>query len=570
MIVAASGLLTVFVAGCTSKYWKGSADREAARLIREKAPSVPNMDTNFTIDTRPPVLLAALPVAGEPGEFLGPEGANERGAHILPLELCLDLAVRQSRDYQNRKELLYLNALDLSLARQRLTPIFSARGNGAVRNDTPQRVIGTDPITQQQTTALRNGSQVVTGFGDFGLSWLLATGARLSTDFTTDFFRYLVGGSGQNTSTRLGATLTQPLLRGAGFRATLEDLTQSERALLYGLRDFAQYRQTFAVDTASSYYAVLQARDTARNSFLDLARSRQNVARERSFAEEGQRPQASLDQFRQAELNSETRWSESVRGYREALDRFKINLGLSVQARVVLDDQELARLRIAEPGVPVELAVPVALATRLDLQTAREQVEDADRRIPIAKRNLLPQIDAVAGAGISNSGTNGLPLPDPRLYQWNAGLQVDLGLDRKSQRNDFRRALIAGERGRREFALALDNVRLQVASDWRALDQARRNFENSELGVTLGERRIEEQELRMQLGRGVTRDLLDAQADLNTARNARTAALVNYNLARLRYWRDMGLLFVRDDGSWYEAPVPKTPPPPPEPPTSKP
>ena len=103
-----------------------------------------------------------------------------------------------------------------------------------------------------------------------------------------------------------------------------------------------------------------------------------------------------------------------------------------------------------------------------------------------------------------------------------------------------------------------------------ALDQARRNFENSELGVTLGERRVAEQELRMQLGRGVTRDLLDAQADLNAARNARTAALVNYTLARLRYWRDMGLLFVRDDGSWYEAPVPKSPPPSPEPPAPKP
>jgi outer membrane protein TolC len=547
-------------AGCSSKYWKDSADREATKLIREKTPRVPNMDTNFTIEPRPPIALETLPPAGEPGDYLGPDGESERGARVLPLDLCLDLAVRQSRDYQTRKEVLYLSALDLTLARHQLTPIFRGTGNGEIRNDTPQEVIGTDPITQQQTTALRNGTRVVNGFGTFGLDWLLATGARLSTDFTTDFFRYLVGGSGQNTSTRLGATLTQPLLRGAGFKATLESLTQSERALLYALRDFAQYRQSFAVDTAAAYFAVLQARDTARNSFLDLARSRQNVARERAFADEGQRPRASLDQFRQAELNSETRWSESVRSYREALDRFKITLGLPVLSKVVLDDGELAKLRLAEAGVPVDQAVPVALATRLDLQTAREQVEDAARKVPLAKQNLLPQVDAVAGGGFSNSGTNGFPLPDPRLYQWNAGLQIDLGLDRKSQRNDFRRALIAAARSQREFALTVDNVRLQVASDWRALAQARRNFENSELGVTLGERRIEEQELRMQLGRGVTRDLLDAQADLISARNARTAALVDYNLARLRYWRDMGLLFVRDDGSWYEAPVPKSPP----------
>ena len=551
--------LAAAVSGCSTKYWKGSADGEAAKLIREKTPRVPNMDTNFTIEPRAPIDLGTLGMAPEPGDFLGAEAATERVARVLTLDICLDLAVRQSRDYQTRKELLYLTALDLSLARHDLTPLFGARGAGSVRNDTPQRVNGIDPITQQQTTALRNGNQVVTGFGDFGLTWLLSTGARLSTDFTTDFFRYLAGGSGQNASTRLGATLTQPLLRGAGFKVNMEALTQSERTLLYGLRDFAQYRQTFAVETAAAYYNVLQARDTAKNSFLDLARSRQNVARERAFADEGQRPSASLDQFRQAELNSETRWGESVRGYREALDRFKISLGIPITSQVVLDDHELARLKITEPGVPVEQAVPVALATRLDLQTGREQVEDAARRVPIAKSNLLPQVDAVAGAGFSNSGTSGIPVPDPRLYQWNAGLQVDLGLDRKGQRNQFRRAIIGAERSKREFALAVDNVRLQVASDWRSIEQARRNHENSELGVKLGERRVEEQELRMQLGRGLTRDLLDAQADLNAARNARTAALVNYNLARLRYWRDMGLLFVRDDGSWFEAPVPAAP-----------
>ena len=57
----------------------------------------------------------------------------------------------------------------------------------------------------------------------------------------------------------------------------------------------------------------------------------------------------------------------------------------------------------------------------------------------------------------------------------------------------------------------------------------------------------------MDLGRGVTRDLLDAQADLIAARNNRTAAIVAHSIARLRYWRDMGLLHIRDDGAWDEA-----------------
>lgn len=556
LAVATVGLaLATAMTGCSSKYWRNSADREAAKLIREKTPAVPNMDTNFSIEARSPLALDALALAPEPGEFLGQDAEAERGARVLDLATALDLAVRQSREFQTRRELLFLESLDLSLARHRFTPIYGADGDGNFTITTPISVIGTNSFGET-VTGLRNGDQIVRGRMNFGLNWLLATGARLSADFTTDFLRFVSGGSGQRVSSRLGGSLVQPLLRGAGFKATLESLKQSERDLLYALREFAQYRQTFAVTTAGDYYQVLQDRDTARNAFLDLQRSRQNVARERAFADEGQRPLASLDQFRQAELNSETRWLEAVRSYREGLDRFKISLGVPLDSRLVLDDQQLARLTIADPGVPVAEAIPVAVATRLDLQTARERVQDAQRRVPIAKNNLLPQVDAAASGAFSSPSSDGFSLPDPKLYNWSAGLDVDLGLDRKSQRNDFRRTLIAVEQARRQFALAVDNVRLQVASNWRALEQAKRNFENAELGVTLAERRVEEQELRMQLGRGQTRDLLDAQADLNNARNGRTAAIVNHTLARLRYWRDMGLLFIRDDGSWYEAPVP--------------
>ncbi len=549
-------LLASAVTGCSSKYWRTSADREAGRLIGEKTPAVPNMDTNFTVEAREPLRLEDLAPAPEPEAFLGAEAEAERGARVLGLDLAMDLAVRQSREFQTRRELLYLEALNLSLARWRLKPIAGSRANAALQATTPVVVTGQDPITGETVTAIRNGNKLATGRGLFGVDWLLATGARLSADFTADFLRFVGGNGTPNTGSRLGGTLSQPLFRGAGFKVTLESLTQAERSLLYAMREFAQYRQNFTVTTTGDYFQVLQARDTARNAFLDLERSRQNVARERAFADEGQRPLASLDQFRQAELNSETRWLEALRTYREALDRFKISVGVPLETKLVLADEDLARLEIREPGVPVGEAVRVAVATRLDLQTAKERLEDAERKVPVAKNSLLPQVDATATAGFASNSPDGFVLPDPKFNNWSAGLNVDLGLDRKAQRNDFRRSIIQVEQTRRQLSLAVDNVRLQVASDWRALEQARRNFENSEIGVKLAERRVEEQELRMQLGRGQTRDLLDAQADLNSARNGRTAALVNHTLARLRYWRDMGLLFVRDDGSWYEAPVP--------------
>lgn len=544
--------------GCSGEYHRRAADREAARIFREKSPQVRNMDPAFRIETNAPLDLTSLPVASVPPEFLGADGAVEASARVLGLDQALELAVGQSRDYQTRKELMYLEALQLSLARYNYRPIFSSRGGGTVEETSAEVRAGRDPITGEDKTALRSASRLVSGRMALGAGWLLATGARLSTEFSTTFFRYLSGGSvsaRQNERSTLGAQITQPLLRGAGFRATRENLTQAERNLLYALREFAQYRQDFAVQTAAAYYGVLAARDGARNSHLDLQRQRQNVSRERAFAAEGQRPLAALDQLRQAELGSENRWTESVRAYFEALDRFKIALGVPVTQRLVLSDQDLTGLKIEDAGVPLTEAMQVAQSFRLDLQTSRERTEDSRRRLPIDKLNLLPQIDAVGGASISDTETQGFPVPTPRNYQWQAGLNVDLGLDRRAQRHAYRRSLIVAERAVREQALAEDSVRLQILNDWRALEQGRRNFANAELAVTLAEKRVEEQSLRMELGRGQPRDLLDAQADLNSARNGRTASLVAHTLARLRYWRDMGLLSIHTDGSW-ETPAP--------------
>lgn len=549
--------------GCSTDRLRKSADREVGQILSQKAARVPNMDRSFSIDTNLPVNLSELPCAGASPDFLGPEGTSEQGAPILSLLKALEIGVRQSREYQLQKEQLYLEALDLSLARHRYTPIFSGGANGALRGSTSREVIGIDPVTQEPITVARSDSTLVEGHARFGVNWLLATGARLSASFSTDFLRYISGDPRALTSSQLGANLSQPLLRGAGFHVTMENLTQAERSLLYAMRDFVQFKKDFAVRLAADYYAVLQSRDQVRNGFLDLQRSRENARREKAFADEGQRTLASLDQLTQAELNAEARWLTALRDYQGSLDRFKITLGLPVSRPLILAEQDLERLTIQDPGISVDDAVTIAESIRLDLQNTRQRLEDAMRRVPIAKNALLPQVDASVGGNFSNDARRGFPLPDPNLYSYSLGLDVDLGLDRKAERNGFRRALIEEARAKRTYALAVDQIKLAVATDTRALDQARRIFEIAEVGVKLGARRVEEQQLRQQLGRGATRDLLDAQADLVNAQNARTGALVTHTIARLRYWRDMGILNIGESGMWDAVSPPASTSPPP-------
>lgn len=539
LIILTCGLL---LSACSTKHYRKSADKEAAKIIASKAPAVPNMDPNFTIDPAERFSLQGLPVFDRGEEAFGNESELERGARIISLEAALDLAVKYNRTYQTRKEGLYIDALSLSLVRRDYTPIFQTAGGvdyGVVE-------AGVNRITKTRSIGASQTSSV---------DQLLRIGTRLALDFTTDFTHFLTGG-GNVSNSKIVGTLTQPLLRG-GFRVAAEALTQAERTLLYSLREFTRYRKEFSVEIASDYYRVLQNRDAVRNSWRGLQNFKLNVEREKASAEVGQRSQAQLDQLRQAELQTESRWIDAVRNYRQSLDSFKIKLGLPTDSAVVLDEKELEDLQVVHPDINVVDALKIAVVSRLDLETARDVVIDAERHVKVRANAFLPGVDAIVTGTVGDSSARGFTAPDWRRQNWSAGFRFDVPWDQKARRNNYRIELINWERAKRRLELAVDEIKLEIADDWRNLDQARRNYQISEVGVELAARRVEEQHLRQETGSARARDLIDAQNDLIDSKNQLTSALVGHTIARLRFWRDMGILFIKENGQWEEGELEK-------------
>ncbi len=538
LVLAISGAVS-----CTPEVYHTRADRESFSILYDKTPEVDNVEQESVDITPPePIDLGKFRKKSTGVEFLGKLARSERGASVLALDEALSTSVNHGRDYLSEKERVYLSALNLTLARYQLAPIFSANGSGLRRSDarSAQLEQGMTDLVATNTFARNQGA---------GFSMLHRTGARISADFTQDFLRFMTGNRSVNSSA-LAIAVAQPLLQGGGTKVTLEALTQAERDLLYDLRDFANFRRTFVVDVVSDYYGVLRSRDQVNNSWLAYQGFLKNIEREEALAEEDRRTQTEIGQLRQATLSAESRWVNSVRDYETRLDNFKVSIGVPVDKSVVLEESELSRLAIDDPDLTREQAVTIALVTRPDLVTAANQVEDAERRVKVAKNGLLPGLDVdVRYDVISNPGDTTPDLNGSRR-SWSSSLDLDLPLDRKSERNDYRASFIFLERAKRSDDLARERVRLQIYDDWRAIEQARTNFKIAEQGVSLSLRRLEEQRLLAELGKGEARDLVDAQNDLVNAQNQRTSTLVDHTLARLRLWRDMGILYINSNGSW--------------------
>jgi hypothetical protein len=158
--------------------------------------------------------------------------------YLLKLEQTVELGLINSREYQDRREDLYLTALPVTLERFAFAPqVFWVEQ--AIRE-----WAGRETPTGHQNNWTLNSN--------VGVAKLFSTGALLLFNFANQTVFNLAGAGTRPLTSQsfINLDLVQPLLRGGGRSVTLEPLTQAERNLLYEIRDFARFREEFYVAIA--------------------------------------------------------------------------------------------------------------------------------------------------------------------------------------------------------------------------------------------------------------------------------------------------------------------------------
>ena len=205
-------------------------------------------------------------------------------------------------------------------------------------------------------------------------------------------------------------------------------------------------------------------------------------------------------------------------------------------------------LQLNDPVATPGEAAQQALLYRLDLQTSRDRVLDARRRVSNARNNILPDFDAFAEAGLPtdpDEDEGGLAF-DVDSVRYLAGLRFSLPLDREIERLGLRSSQIALERSLRNFERDRDQIVVDARSRLRSIEVARFQLILAERQVEINALRLEEQEIRAD--EITPQEFVDTNAELLEARDARDAALTDLRVAILEYLRDTGQLRVGRNG----------------------
>jgi outer membrane protein TolC len=496
---------------------------------------------------------------------------------IFSLTEALQIAASNSRSYQSQKESVYQTALRLDLERNDFRDTWAGMVDTLITSDL-SATGETNGILQQDSLSL---------------SKKFKTGAEFMGLLAIDLAKLLGGSREGSTGVRLDTSLSIPLLRGSGEFIVTEPLTQAQRDVVYAIYGFERFKRTFSVQIASEYLSVLQQLDRVDNAHENYARVVSSTRRAKRFSDAGRLPEIQVDQSLQDELRARNSWISAVQASEQALDRFKIALGLPTDSNIELDPQEFEVLLssdryapyLSNSGRQVEETVPpadapvvlvpptmddagpmelvekdailIALKNRLDLRVAVGEIVDAQRGVAIAADNLRADITLLGSASlgqsrsISSAGLDDAEIRTDRGF-YSLLLGIDLPFERTAERNSYRNSLIGYEQTVRQLQEIEDSVKLDVRGVLRDLLEARESIKIQGEAVRVAHRRVSSTGMFLEAGRAEIRDLLEAQNALNSAQDSLTNAVVNYRIGELELQRDLGVLEVSGDGLWTE------------------
>ncbi len=474
------------------------ADRAALRAIEEirrSEPSLPRID----------IAPIAVP--------LGP----------LTLPTALDIAVANNVGMRNRRDQVRLAAMELVAIRRGYGPQWRAVIS-AMRREIGT-VIEDLRITDQHT----DSAQTV------GVSQILPFGGSLALDVGGGYNRHEV--NDPTYSPRAGVSLHQPLLRGAGRDLQQEPIVAARRNLLYILRAYKLALEDFSIATIRDFLSIQNQRtkiETAEEKRLGFDRL---ARRSQTFFELGRESEIEVLRARQEEQLAEQTVVNMEVELKRLVDQFAITLNLQDSTGLELLPHPIPYVH---QNLDADRIVALALATRPDLQTAASTIEDRQRQLKFAKRNMLPELDINLRANTVNTDTLGGSGTIREEYA--AGVTLSLPLERRNERLAVFSASQNVEQSLRSFDTSRAIVAAGVRNSVNRVQGFEKAVEIQEAIVKSSEKGARIAEFRFERGEASNRNLIEAQTLHHNALNARLDIYLSHYIATLQLRRDMGQL----------------------------
>jgi len=448
---------------------------------------------------------------------------------ILSLKAAIAMALSRNIDLQVEAQNTRMASADAKRSHGIYDPLLTVSSTGGISAIPGEAFF----YTKSTTTTV-------------GMSQFIPTGGVISLGTQTGYFRFEPATTASKEwQSTTGISLSQPLLRNAGKETFELNITLAASTLQDSLERYRAFTNETVYYVITSYnrlYVLRQVYET-REAALNSA---QRLLDEITKKKPGPSQQLEIANAEFAIAQRRKDFIEAGRSVSDQETTLRYLIGLETPLHVVPSDPPSK----AEPQETDEQAVKSALELRSDLKLLRMNLHTARLQERVSRHQTLPDLSLNASGGLSGTGYNFSESfnqigSNPGTY-WTAGMQFSVPLGNTSAHNDYIRSKIRAEQIGDQVRALSWKIRNEVENDMRALISARLQIQMTGKSSQFAEARLEQYRKNNKLNTATIQDVLNAENDLNIARNSQLEALETFANAVSKLWKDTGLLLDRE------------------------
>jgi outer membrane protein TolC len=380
-----------------------------------------------------------------------------------------------------------------------------------------------------------------------GIYRLLPTGGTLDLSFGTTYKDNSVAAPlGTYWESALTLSFTQPLLKNFGKDATELNIRVAEFSKDSSVKRFKNKLLNVVAQVRNEYFKLYGLREdlVSKKSSLELAKKILKDTDARVKA--GVLPAMEILNAQFGVAAREKELIDSEKAVQDQSDVLQVLLQLESLAEIIPTD---APSRAAY-AVDINEAMKKAVANRPEVDDLKIQIESSETQTRVAKGRTMPDLSltsSVAMTGLDNDYGRNLDRVGSGDYPvWSVGLKLDYPLGNQSAENDYIKNKLKTDQLKTQLDLLKSTISSEVRSSGRALESSFKQLDVADRGMAYAEERLKAYLKKSEVGLATTKDLLDVENDMVTARTNQIRANATYTAAVSQFWKSTGELLERE------------------------
>lgn len=345
------------------------------------------------------------------------------------------------------------------------------------------------------------------------------------------------GEDGDNSG--VGLALNIPLLRGLGQAFAKDAVYSGEFTLKQARMEYYKQQKNIVLQTVTRVYAIIQTQQKLDFLTQHLRNLQQHLALAKLKEKAGVITAIDLyrAEIRIQEVNDELTITREQ--HENNRDQLKDILAMPITGSVTVTAPiDFSPLDLVESDT-----IEIALENRIELEQGQLSVEEAKRRLAVAKNNVLPRLDLEIG--YNKFGEQVLfDLPDE---SWTVSLRSNTDIFRRVEKNDYQERQIEQRRAQIDYEETKQNIIQEVRTELNQLEKQENQIaiRTKQAKQARGKLRLSESKFRHGLAGNF--DLIESQSQLQQAQTNLIFDRIGYIVGTYRLRSVIGTLVSRDD-----------------------